>query len=71
MNFDLAYLCNVHLSGTMHYDIDCICIFGINSIQLDSFNMDTNENSKNIPISHDITSKERRKFERKRERRRK
>ena len=27
--------------------------------------MDTNENSKNVPISHDITSEERRKFERK------
>ena len=29
--------------------------------------MGTNENSKNILISHDITSKERRKFERKKE----
>ena len=34
--------------------------------QLDSFNMGTNENSKNILISHDITSEERRKFKRKR-----
>ena len=33
--------------------------------QLDSFGMGTNENSKNIIISHDITSEERRRFERK------
>ena len=33
--------------------------------------MDTNENSKNVPISHDITSEERRKFERKRKKRKK
>lgn len=71
MNSDLVYLCNVHPDDTVHYGIDRICMFDINSIQLDSFSMGTNENSKNIPISYDITSEERGKFERKRERRRK
>ena len=33
--------------------------------------MGTNENSKNIPISYDVTFKERRKIERKREKRKK
>ena len=59
MNFDSAYLCDVHLDGTMHYNIDCICMFYINSIQLDSFIMGTNENSKNIHVSHDVTPEER------------
>ena len=34
------------------------------NFQLDSFSMGTNENSKNILISHDITSEERRRLER-------
>ena len=34
-------------------------MFDINSIQLDSFIMGTNENSKNIHISHDVTPEER------------
>ena len=55
MNYDLAYLCDVHPDGTMHYNIDCICMFDINSIQLDSFIMGINENSKNIHVSHDVT----------------
>ena len=67
--FDLAYLCDVHPDGTVHYNIDCICMFDINSIQLDSFIMGTNENSKNILISHDIISEERRRLERKRKER--
>ena len=35
-----------------------ICMFDINSIQLDSFIMGTNENSKNIHVSHDVTLEE-------------
>ena len=58
----------MHPNGTVHYDIDCIYMFDINSIQLDSFIMGTNENSKNILISHDITFEKRRKFERKKKR---
>ena len=38
------------------------------NFQLDSFSMGTNENSKNILISHDITSEERRRLERERKR---
>ena len=59
MNFDSAYLCDVHPDGTMQYNIDCICMFDINLIQLDSFIMGTNENLKNIHVSHDITPEER------------
>ena len=59
MNFDSAYLCDVHPNGTMHYNIDCIRMFDINSIQLDSFIMGINENSKNIHISYDVTPEER------------
>ena len=59
MNFDLANLCDVHPDGTMHYNIDRICMFDINSIQLDSFIMGINKNSKNIHISHDVTLEER------------
>ena len=29
MNFDFAYLCNVHPNGTVHYDIDRIFLFDI------------------------------------------
>ena len=36
------------------------------NFQLDSLSMGTNENSNNILISHDITSMERRRLERKR-----
>ena len=39
-------------------------MFDINSIQLDSLNMGTNENPKYISISHDLTLDEREKFER-------
>ena len=49
----------MHPDGTMHYNIDRICMFDINLIQLDSFIMGTNENSKNILISHDVTFEER------------
>ena len=58
MNFDLANLCDVHPDSTMHYNIDRICMFDINSIQLDSFIMGTNENSKNIHVSYDVTLEE-------------
>ena len=59
MNYDLAYLCDVHPDGTVHYNIDRICMFDINLIQLDSFIMGTNKNSKNIYVSHDVTPEER------------
>ena len=71
MNFDLAYLCDAHPDDTMHYTIDCICIFDINSIQLDSFIMGTNENSKNIHVSHDVTPEERKNLREKKKRKKK
>ena len=68
MNYDLAYLCDVHPDSTMHYNINRICMFDINLIQLDSFIMGTNENSKNIHVSHDVTPEERKNLrEKKRE----
>ena len=68
-NSDLAYSCDVHPEGTMHFNIDCICVFDINLIQLNSFIMGMNKNSKNIHTSHDVTSEERRRLERKRKER--
>ena len=32
MNSDYAYLYTVHPDEFVHYDTDCICIFGINPI---------------------------------------
>ena len=49
----------MHHDGTVHFNIDRICMFDINSIQLDSFIMGTNENSKNIHVSHNVTPEER------------
>ena len=49
----------MHPNGIVHYNIDCICMFDIKSIQLDSFIMGTNENSKNIHLSHVVTPEER------------
>ena len=66
MNSDLAYSCDVHPDGTMHYNINRICMFDINSIQLDSFIMGANENSKNIHVSHDVTLEERKNLRKKR-----
>ena len=62
MNSDLAYLCNVHPR---------ICMFDINLIQLDSFIMGTNENSKNIHVSHDVTLEERENLREKRNKKKK
>ena len=59
INSNLAYSCDVHPDGTMHYNIDSIWLFDINLIQLDSFIMCINENSKNIHVSHDVTPEER------------
>ena len=59
MNSNLAYSCDVHPDGTVHYNMDHICMFDINLIQLDSFIMGINENSKNIHVSHDVTPEER------------
>ena len=56
INSDLAYSCDVHPDGTMHYNIDCICMF---DIKFNSFIMGTNKNSKNIHVSHDVTLEER------------
>ena len=64
MNSGLAYLCDVNSDSLMHFNIDRSCMFDINSIQLDSLNMGTNENPKYISISHDLTPDEREKFER-------
>ena len=46
MNSGLAYLCDVDSDGLVHFNIDRSCMFDINSIQLDSLNMSTNENPK-------------------------
>ena len=65
--FDLAYLCDVHPDGTVYYNIDCICMFDINLIQLYSFIIGTNENSKNIHVSYDVTPEERKILRKKKE----
>ena len=64
MNSDLAYLCDFDSDGLVYFNIDRSCMFDINSIQLDSLNMGTNENSKCISISHDLTLEKRKHFER-------
>ena len=63
MNSSLAYLCDIDSDSLVHFNIDRSCIFDINSIQLDSLNMGTNENPKYISISHDLTPEERKYFE--------
>ena len=40
INSGLAYLCDVDPDGLMHFNIDHLCMFDINSIQLDSLNME-------------------------------
>ena len=50
--------------GHMHFNFDCSYMFDINSIQLDSLNMGTNENPRHISISQDLTPNERETFER-------
>ena len=42
----------------------CLTLIDINSIQLDSLNMSTDENPKYISISHDLTPEERKNIER-------
>ena len=64
MNSGLTYLCDVDSNGLVYFNIDRSCIFDINSIQLDSLNMGTNENPKCISISHDLIPEERKNFER-------
>ena len=64
MNSGLAYLYDVDSDGLVHFNIDHSCMFDINSIQLNSLNMGTNENPKYISISHDLTPEERKNFER-------
>ena len=64
MNDGLAYFCDVDSDVLVHFNIDCSCMFDINSIQLDSLNIGKNEQTKNISISHDLTPDEREKFER-------
>ena len=59
MNYGLAYLCDVDFDGLVHFNIDRSCMFDINSIQLDSLNMGTNEQPKNISISHELIPKDR------------
>ena len=71
VNSNLTYLCDVHPDGTMHYNIDRICMFDINLIQLYSFIMGTNENSKNIHVLHDVTPEERENLRKKRKKEKK
>ena len=61
----------MHPNGTVHYNIDCICMFDINLIQLDSFIMGTNENSKNVHVSHYVTPEERKNLKEKKRKKRK
>ena len=61
----------MHPNGTVHYNIDCICMFDINSIQLDSFIIGTNENSKNIHVSHAVAPEEGENLREKRKKRKK
>ena len=58
MNSGLAYMCDVDSDSLVYFNIDRSCMFDINSIQLDSLNMGTNENPKCILISHDLTHEE-------------
>ena len=58
MNSGLAYLCDIDPYGLVHFNIDRLYMFDINFIQLDSLNMGTNEQPKNISISHDLTPEE-------------
>lgn len=64
INTGLAYLCDVDSDGFVHFNVDRSCMFDINSFQLDSLNMGTNENLKYISISHDLTPEERKNFKR-------
>ena len=64
MNSGLAYLCDINSDSLVHFNIDRSCMFDINSIQLDSLNMGTNENPKYISISHDLTPEEKKNFKR-------
>ena len=64
MNSGLAYLCDVDSDGLVHFNIGRSCMFDINSIQLDSLNIGTNENPKYLSISHDVTPEERKNCER-------
>ena len=59
----------MHPDGTVHYNIDCICMFDINSIQLDLFIISTNENSKNIHVSHAVAPEERKNLRKKKKKR--
>ena len=43
INSGFAYLCDVDPDGHVHFNTDRSCIFDINSIQLDSLNMGTND----------------------------
>ena len=52
----------MHPDGTVHYNIDRVCMFDINLIKLNSFIMGTNGNSKNIHVSHDVIPEEREKL---------
>ena len=65
INYDFPYSCDVHPDGTVHYNIDRICMFDINLIQLNSFIMCTNEILKNIHVSHDVTLEERKNLRKK------
>ena len=43
MKSGFSYLCDVDPDGHVHFNIDRLCMFDINSIQLDSLNMGTSE----------------------------
>ena len=63
MNSGLTYFYDVDPNGLVHFNFDHSCMFDINSIQLDSLNMGTNE-PKNISIWHDLTLEDKENFER-------
>ena len=51
----------------MDCDTDRICMFSINLIQLDSFIMGMNGNSKNVHVSYDVTPEERKNLRKRKE----
>ena len=62
MKSDFAYLCDVSPNSYSVCDDHFMHMFGINSVQTESFNLGTNENPKNILLASDLTPEEREKM---------
>ena len=63
MKSNFAYLCDVFPNGYSVCDDNFMHIFDINSIQTESFNLGTNDKTKNILVAYDLTHEERIKME--------